>query len=266
MVTILAGAFGFLGAFVAHDLAAQALADQPLRPGRGTCPNCGTQRGWFRVRCPQCDRRIGRELVAAVIATLVAVGFANTIGNQWALVAYVGFLVLTLALGITDIDAFRIVDRLNLRGSLLVGVALAVASIADANTASMLRALLAAAAYLGGTAVIYAIVRGRGFGFGDVKLSVQLGLFAGYISWGTLGWSVLLTAVIGGVLSIIVLISVAIASRAQARRLPDGEISDEDLVTVRDAMKTELPYGPAMIIGCWLAIIMAGLGAFPIPT
>ena len=266
MVTILAGAFGFLGAFIAHDLAAQALADQPLRPGKGTCPNCGTHRGWSRARCPKCDRRVGRELVTALIAALVAVGFAKTIGSDWALVPYLGFLVLTLALGITDIDSLRIVDRLNLKGTLFLSAVLALASIADSNPGSMLRALLAAAAYFGGTALVYAVVRGRGFGFGDVKLSVQLGLFAGYISWGTLGWSVLLTALIGGVLSIIVLISGVLASRSQARQRSAGENSDEESVRLRDAMKTELPYGPAMIIGCWLAIIMAGLGAFPIPT
>jgi hypothetical protein len=31
-------------------------------------------------------------------------------------------------------------------------------------------------------------------------------------------------------------------------------------------MRAELPYGPAMIVGSWLAIALAGLGAFPIPT
>jgi prepilin signal peptidase PulO-like enzyme (type II secretory pathway) len=31
-------------------------------------------------------------------------------------------------------------------------------------------------------------------------------------------------------------------------------------------MRTEVPYGPAMILGAWAAIILAGLGAFPIPT
>lgn len=266
MVTILAGAFGFLAAFVAHDLAAQVLGDQPVRPGRGTCPNCGAQRGWRTIRCPQCDRRIGREFALAILSAVVAIGFANTIGEHWVLVAYLGFLLLTLALGVTDIDSLRIVDRLNLRGTAVVGLTLVVTSLADGNISWMTRAGLAAAAYLVGTGLVYAIVRGRGFGFGDVKLSVQLGLFSGYISWGTLGWSVLLTALIGGVLSIAVLIAGAVASRSRARRLSEEGAEAEDSLTVRDAMKAELPYGPAMILGCWLAIILAGLGAFPIPT
>jgi hypothetical protein len=31
-------------------------------------------------------------------------------------------------------------------------------------------------------------------------------------------------------------------------------------------MKVELPYGPSMILGSWIAIAVVGLGAFPIPT
>jgi prepilin signal peptidase PulO-like enzyme (type II secretory pathway) len=31
-------------------------------------------------------------------------------------------------------------------------------------------------------------------------------------------------------------------------------------------MKTEVPYGPAMILGAWLAIVLAGLGAIQLPT
>ena len=37
-------------------------------------------------------------------------------------------------------------------------------------------------------------------------------------------------------------------------------------MTVRDAMRAELPYGPPMILGAWVAIVLVGLGAFPIPT
>jgi prepilin signal peptidase PulO-like enzyme (type II secretory pathway) len=33
---------------------------------------------------------------------------------------------------------------------------------------------------------------------------------------------------------------------------------------IREAMRAELPYGPSMILGAWLAIALAGLGAFPI--
>ena len=31
-------------------------------------------------------------------------------------------------------------------------------------------------------------------------------------------------------------------------------------------MKTELPYGPPMILGAWLAIVLAAIGTFPISS
>jgi leader peptidase (prepilin peptidase)/N-methyltransferase len=256
---IIAGAFGFLGALVAHDLAAQALLDLPLRPLIGSCPECGTRRGWLRARCPSCGRRIGREILLIVVGVAVAIGFANTLGPAWALIPYLGFLWLTLALGITDIDSFRIVDRLNIRGSVVLVLALGAAALADGDGGAWVRALLGGLAYFAGTNLVFLLVRGRGFGYGDVKLSAQLGVFTAYLSWGTLGWSVFLTALIGGVLSIAVLVA-GLVARSRQREAGGPE------VTVRDAMQAEVPYGPAMILGAWVAIVLVGLGAFPIPT
>ncbi len=261
MTYILAGAFGFLASLAAHDLAAQALRDRALRPMAGTCPQCGTTRGWATRYCPACGRRIGREAFLAIAAVLAASAFFNTLGIGWALIAYSGFLLLTLALGITDIDAMRIVDRLNLRGSLLLVLLLAAGAFADGMIDSLWRGLLGAAAYFVGTNLLFLAVRGRGFGYGDVKLSVQLGLFTAYISWGTLGWAVFATALIGGFVSI----GVIVLDTVNRRRLrAAGGGSGEQ--TVRDVMRRELPYGPAMIAGAWMAIFLAGIGAFPIPS
>jgi len=256
---IIAGAFGFLGALVAHDLAAQALHDLPLRPLVGTCRECGTQRGWLTASCPTCGRRIGRGILLIVLGVAIAVGFANTLGLVWALIPYLGFLWLTLALGITDIDAFRIVDRLNVRGTVILVLALGVASLADGDGGAWVRAILGGLAYFAGTNLLFLAVRGRGFGYGDVKLSAQLGVFTAYLSWGTLGWSVFLTAVIGGVISIGAL-AAGLVARSRQRKTGSQEVS------VRDAMRAEVPYGPAMILGAWVAIVLVGLGAFPIPT
>jgi len=210
------------------------------------------------VTCLHCGRRIGRELVVVLVAVVFAIGFANTLGSDWVLVAYLGFLTLTLAVGITDVDSLRIVDRLNLRGTLVVAGALGLAALTDGSEAAFVRGLLGGAAYFTGTNLVFLVVRGRGFGYGDVKLSVQLGLFTAFISWGTLGWSVFLTALLGGVLSIVVLLA---GLTARAGRKGTGADA-----TIRDTMKAELPYGPAMIVGAWIAIVLAGLGAFPIPT
>jgi leader peptidase (prepilin peptidase)/N-methyltransferase len=198
-------------------------------------------------------------LLLGPIGLALGLGFANTVGPRWALLAFLGFLCLTLALAITDVDAFRIVDRLNLPGTLVLVALLAIAALADGDGEAVLRGLLGGAAYFAATNLIYLAVRGRGFGYGDVKLSAQLGVFTTYISWGALGWSVFLTAFFGGVLSIAVL-AAGLVGRARKRRHGGPDPS------IREAMRTELPYGPAMIVGSWVAIVLAGLGAFPIPS
>ncbi len=259
MTYVLAGAFGFLAALAAHDLAAQSLGDQPLRPFAGTCPECGQRRGWHRLKCSSCGRVIAREPWLAALSVLVAIGFANTIGPEASLIPYLGFLALTLALGITDLDALRIVDRLNLPGSAIVVAALGVTSLIGGTGPGFLRGLLAGLAYFVGTNALFLVAGAKGFGYGDVKLSFQLGVFTGYLSWGTLGWGVFLTALIGGLLSLVVL-GAAGASRVRARR------SGGPAGSIREAMQVELPYGPSMILGAWIAICLVGLGAFPVPT
>ena len=199
--------------------------------------------------------------MVAVASAVFAIGFATALGPVWAAFAYFGFLVLTLALGITDVDSLRIVDRLNLRGTVLVVGALGVAALLDGSEAAFLRGLLGGAAYFAGTNLMFLAVGGKGFGYGDVKLSIQLGVFTAFLSWGTLGWSVFLTAFIGGLLSILVVLAGAVRRRMKREQSTDGQEA-----SIRDAMRVELPYGPSMILGSWIAIVLAGLGAFPIPT
>ena len=239
----IAGAFGFLLGLAAHDLAVQGLTDDtPLRPLTGTCPRCGYQRGWAHLKCPECGRAVQREPVVGLTSALVGAGMFNLFGLDWALIPYFGFLLLTMALLVTDLEDFRIVDRLNLRGSAILALVLAVVALATGNGDALLRGFGGSLAYFAGATLLFLAVRGRGFGAGDVKLAPLLGLFTGYISWGTLGWSVLATALIGGVVAFGMLIA------GTAR------------------MKTELPYGPPMILGAWLAAVLAGIGTFPIPT
>ncbi len=243
VIVLVVGAFGFLAGLASHDLAIDGLTDErALRPFVGSCPNCGHRRGWLRLRCPECRRPVQREPVVAVVSAGVAVGFYNAFGLSWVLPAYLGFLMLTMALTVTDLEEFRIVDRLNLRGSLLLSVLLAIASVLEGDLQPLWRGLMGAAAYFGGATLLWLMVRGRGFGAGDVKLAPLLGLYTAYISWSTLGRAVFATAMIGGV--------VAIALLALRR--------------VR--MTTELPYGPPMVLGAWLAVVLSGIGSWSIPS
>jgi leader peptidase (prepilin peptidase)/N-methyltransferase len=180
--------------------------------------------------------------VVALVSAAVAVSFAHTVGSGWALIAYIAFLTLTMALVVTDLEAFRIVDRLNIRGSLALGVILVGATAITGEWASLLRGVGGAAAYFAGASLVFILVRGRGFGAGDVKLSAQLGLFTAYLGWSVLGWAVFGTAAIGGVVAVIM------------------------ILTGSAGRKSELPYGPPMVLGAWTAITMVGVGAIPIPS
>ena len=243
MTLFIVGAIGFLAGLASHDLAVDGLTDdRPLRPLVGSCPRCGHRRGWWQLRCPDCDRLVQREPFVALVGAGVAIGFYNTFGVDWVLPAYLGFLGLTMALLVTDLEQFRIVDRLNLRGSLLLALLLVATALADAQIDALARGLLGAGAYFAGATILWLAAGGRGFGAGDVKLAPILGLFTAYVSWGTLGQAVFATAMIGGVVAI----GLIVAGRA--------------------GLKTELPYGPPMIIGAWLAIILAGIGTTPIPA
>ena len=243
MTYVLVGAVGFLIGLAAHDVALQSLSDSTgLRPWVGTCRSCGNQRGWLRLRCPDCRAGIGREPVVALVTAATAVGFLHTLGLEWLLLAYLAFLGLSMALVVTDLESFRIVDRLNLTGTVVLTVLLTLVTALTGNWSSLLRALGGAAIYFGGASLLFIAVRGRGFGAGDVKLSVQLGLFTAYLGWSVLGWAVFATALIGGVVGLL-LVSTGAAGR-----------------------KTELPYGPPMVMGAWTAIVMVGVGAIPIPS
>lgn len=242
MTQVLVGAVGFLIGIVAHDLGLQALdARTQLRPLAGTCPACRTNRGWNRLRC-QCGRHVGREVVLALIAVGGALAFHRAVGLTWLLIPYLAFLGLSLALVVSDLEDFRIVDRLNLRGSLILTILMAMASILEATLGPFLRGLAGGAAYLAGSSLVFIAVKGRGFGAGDVKLAFQLGLFTAFFSWGALGWAVFATAMIGGAFALL-------------------------LVLFGSAgMKSELPYGPPMVLGAWTAIALVGMGAIAIPT
>lgn len=243
MTYVFVGAVGFLIGLAAHDLAIQSLGDTTsLRPLQGTCRTCLHERGWLHARCQRCGQVVVREASLAVVSAAVAIAFLDTLGWTWLLVPYLAFLLLTMALVVTDLEAFRIVDRLNLRGTAALLGLLALATALDGDWGDLARALAGGAAYFAGASLLFILVRGRGFGAGDVKLSLQLGLFTAYLGWSVLGWAVFGTALIGGVVALVLIVGGA-ASR-----------------------KTELPYGPPMILGAWTAIVMVGVGAIPIPS
>jgi hypothetical protein len=71
---------------------------------------------------------------------------------------------------------------------------------------------------------------------------------------------VIITAFVGG------LFSIGVIATAAVRHVIAGRSGGKGSPAIRDVLRTEVPYGPSMIIGSWLAIFLAGVGAFPIPS
>jgi leader peptidase (prepilin peptidase)/N-methyltransferase len=180
---------------------------------------------------------LSRELVIAALSAAAGAGIFLATGPTWLLLPYAGFLLLTAAVGITDIDAMRIVDRLNLRGSAIAIIILGAVAVLGGGVEDFPRSLGGGVAYFLGALLLFIIGRGNGFGAGDVKLAPLLGVFTTYLGWVVLGRAVVATAFIGGLLAVGALLF------SEAKR------------------DTELPYGPAMILGAWLAIFLFGISA-----
>lgn len=169
---------------------------------------------------------------AAIVAGAAAFGlFAAHIGARWILVPYLWFVLTTLAMTFTDLRARLIPDRISFR-SLGVGAALLLVFASVEGAASRLdEAFLGAlisfvvyfAIYLGG--------RGRSFGFGDVKLSPLIGMYTAFSSWPVFTLAIVLGFLIGGVASLLLLIS----------RLK--------------GLREHFAFGPAMVVGAYVALL-----------
>lgn len=216
-----------LGRSVAHPPSACPVCEAPIRP-RDNIPVVS----WviLRGKCRDCSIPISARY--AKVEALTGVLFAATtllIGLLWVLPAYLWFVAVTMVLILTDLDHKRIPNRILYPGSIAGLVLLSGGSALDVDLGDLGRAILGGLFYFLGLLVLALIARG-GFGFGDVKLAFLLGLFTAYRGWDHLVVGVFLAFLIGGVISIALLLS--------------GKRGRKDAI----------PFGPSLILGAWIAI------------
>ena len=210
---------------------------------RSRCPGCETPiaprdnipvLSWvlLRGRCRTCGTAISRryplvELLTALCFGLLAVRF----GFDAALPAFLYIGAVGIALALIDLDTKRLPDKLTLP-SYLVGVAaLGVAALTQAGRTPFVRALLGMAA-LYAFYFLLAFINPRGMGFGDVKLAGVLGLYLGWLSWPVLLVGAFAGFFLGGA------VSMALLALRRATR------------------KTAVPFGPFMILGAFVAVLV----------
>ncbi len=164
------------------------------------------------------------EVATAVLFALAALRFGPTAElPAWLWSAAAGVL-----LGVIDLRERLLPNRVLLPATVGALLLLTVAAGAGDRWDDLLRAVLAGGAAFA-VLLVMALVSPAGMGMGDVKLAALLGLLLGW-----LGWPVVLLGFLLGFLAQALLGLALIAARRAGRR-------------------TELPFGPALVLGTALA-------------
>ncbi|MGW0614421.1 prepilin peptidase [Streptomyces sp. NPDC002788] len=208
-------------------------------PWREQCPGGHAVRGWLgRASCPRCEGAgYGPSTAPLMFATaLVCAALAGATGTRpevgvWLLLAPVGIL-----LTVVDFRVRRLPDPLTLPFAAAALALLGVTALAPEHTGEWTTALLGSLALGGGYFVLF-LVNPAGMGFGDVKLALGAGAVLGWYDWPT----VMLGTFAGFLL---------------------GALYGGALVVMRRAdRKTAIPFGPFLITGAFLGLLVGAYTA-----
>ncbi len=166
---------------------------------------------------------------AAIVAGACFGWFAAQDAGWSLLPALMVFGGTTLALALIDLDHQLIPNRILFPGLAIAAILLAGAAVADGEATAFVRGLLAGIVYFLFLLVVALIARG-GFGMGDVKLALLLGLFLGYVGWGALAVGMVVAILLGGVASLLV------------------------LLLTRKGRDSKFAYGPYLVAGSWIGL------------
>ncbi|MFF3394181.1 prepilin peptidase [Streptomyces sp. NPDC002669] len=185
---------------------------------------------------PAYPARYAPGTLVPVVTALSCAALAAATGTRpelavWLLLAPLGVLLATI-----DRRVHRLPDPLTLPAAGAVVVLLGVAALLPEHGGSWLSGLLGGAA-LGGFYFLLFLINPNGMGFGDVKLALSLGVALGWY-----GWAVLFAGGFAGFLL--------------------GAAYGFGLMVLRRAgRKTGIPFGPFMITGALLGILLGALAA-----
>jgi leader peptidase (prepilin peptidase) / N-methyltransferase len=188
---------------------------------RGRCRDCAAP---IAARYPLVE--LGTGLLFALTAWLA--------GPTWILPALLYLAGISVALALIDIDTKRLPDAIVLPAYPVACALLALASWnpgGESDWPALVRAGIGAVVMFG-IYFVTVLVYPAGMGFGDVKLAGVLGLYLGWFGWGALfvGWFA--AFLLGGLFSIGL------------------------LVTGRARLKSGIPFGPWMLLGAGVGILV----------
>ena len=256
-VTAVVGVFGLLiGSFLNVVIYRVPLKRSIVSPP-SACGTCGhVVRGWdnipllswivLRGRCRDCKAKISVryplvELGGALFFLVVALWFVPPIfaavttqavvGDILELIGFLYLAAISIALAMIDIDTKTLPNSIVYPSYIVGGGLLAGAGILQSNYGALLTAVIGAASLALVYFLLYAFVPG-GMGFGDVKLAGVLGLFLGFLGIPSLIVGAFAAFFVGGLFSIVLLVS------------------------RRGKRKSKIPFGPWMLLGAWMGILV----------
>lgn len=221
------------------------------------CPACGTRiraidnipvLSWLllRGRCRACRepfsvRYAVIELVTALVfaglAALAAPGILTAPTAALAaaavleLIALLWFAGIGIVLAAIDLDTHRLPDPIVLPSYGVLAALLGGAGLLAGDGEGAARAA-AGAGILFALYLLLALISPRGMGMGDVKLAGVIGLVLGWVGWSALAVGALAAFLLGG------LVGLALIVLGRARR------------------STGIPFGPWMLGGAWVGILL----------
>lgn len=215
--------------------------------GRSACPNCGKTLHWHELapvlsffilkrKCSGCLSPISWQYPIIEIWTGLVFASVFYVINPTTYISFLNYLVLvsvfSLYIVITIYDARHkiIPDTLvyvSIALSLLIPIFLVDYSLSDWLAGPIIFTFFGS---------IWFLSRGRAMGFGDAKLGLSVGLLLGVAK----SFSAIIFAFwIGALVAILLILS------ARLGFIKDGK---------RFTMKSEVPFGPAIVLGAWISL------------
>ncbi|SCE17085.1 leader peptidase (prepilin peptidase) / N-methyltransferase [Streptomyces sp. PpalLS-921] len=206
-------------------------------------PEPGTDTGTSPDLAPGPDTAVpaGRPryapgVLAPAVTVLACALLAWAVGPRPELAVWLAAAPVAVLLCVVDRRVHRLPDALTLPLAAAVALLLGGVALLPGRTGSWTTALLGGAA-LGGFYFLLFLINPDGMGFGDVKLALALGVALGWY-----GWAVLCAGGFAGFLF--------------------GAVYGLGLLLLRRAgRKTGIPFGPFMIAGALLGLVLGGLSA-----
>jgi len=188
---------------------------------------------WLRGRARCCGAPISVRYPLVEAGTAVAFGaVAGWTGPSWRLPALLYLAAISVALTMIDLELKRLPDTIVLPSYPIAAVLLVIAAVAEGEPGRLVRSAIGAVALFAFYFTLRFVYPG-GMGFGDVKLAGVLGLYLGWFGWQQTVVGAFLAFLIGGV------IGLALMALGRAGR------------------KSQIPFGPFMIVGAWLGLAVA---------